>query len=77
MHQNVMQGTRRFITQITLCLNIAFFACSPPETNSQRAATSSNSKTHTPTESTNDNNHAPPETPAVKLMEMESLLTKT
>ena len=59
------------ITQITLSLSLAFFACSPPETNSQRATSSSNSKTHTPTESTNDNDHAPPETSAVKLMEME------
>ena len=59
------------ITQITLCLSLAFFACSPPETNSQRATSSSNSKAHTLTESTNDKDHAPPGTPAVKLMEME------
>ena len=59
------------ITQITLCLNIAFLACSPPETNSQRAVTNSDSTPHTTGKKTDENEPGSHEIPAVKLMEME------
>ena len=61
----------RKIIQIMPCLTIAFLACSPPETNSQRAATNSDPAPQTPSKKTGDREPGPHEIPAVKLMEME------